>query len=83
MARLVLFDNILNNNCMLPSKINGMRKNTQFKVGITHPKSNSKNEHAYPIKTPVHRAQRGNWYPNRKKLLSGFWWHPIAFLRLP
>lgn len=29
-----------------------------------------------PIMIPVHLAQTGNWYPNKKKLLSGIWWHP-------
>lgn len=69
---LKLFDIIINNNCVVPSKINGIINIKHITSGIKKPKINSINEHKYPTRTPVQRAHNGNWYPCTKKLLSGF-----------
>ena len=74
----LLLDSYSVKYCIVPSVTNGIIKIAIFLWKVK--KGASKKAIKCPTAIPVHLAHRGNWYPLKKKLLSGIWWQLQYFL---
>ena len=80
-SRRQLLLSALKINCIAPSTVMGIT-NVKIKRWCWHFVTHAiKIPRKYPIKIPVHLAQRGNCLPHIKNDLSGLWWHINATAR--